>query len=142
MFGETAFPGLLNGMLYELDMQDAQKKWLLSLPKGKTVLQGSCLMKESARHSAGHRRKWLTNCQKRLNSLSDFLLHEKVCQILWACRLEMDVPTLQKNFGRLFRQQDVSVNSRVLKVAYKALSVNLGNIIFFWGLWWIEDKKL
>ena len=31
------------------------------LPKGETFLQGSCFMKESARHSAGHRRKSLTN---------------------------------------------------------------------------------
>ena len=31
------------------------------LPKGEMILQGSCFMKECARHSAGHRRKTLTN---------------------------------------------------------------------------------
>ena len=41
----------------------------------------------------------------------------------------MDAPTLQKNFGWLSRQRDVSVNSRTLEVAYNALPVYLGNII-------------
>ncbi len=42
-----------------------------------------------------------------------FLLDENVCCILWAWRLKMDAPTVQKNFGWLFRQRDVSVISRV-----------------------------
>ena len=56
-------------------------------------------------------------------------LHEKACWILCACKLKMNVPMLQKNFGWLSRQQDISVNSRVLEVAYNALTVYLGNII-------------
>ena len=50
------------------------EKWLMNIPKeGETVLWGSCFMKESARDSAGHRRKWLTNCQHRWNSLWNFV---------------------------------------------------------------------
>ena len=45
----------------------------------------------------------------------------------------MDAPIVQKNFGGLSRQRDVSVNSRVLEVAYNILPVNLGNISF-WSL--------
>ena len=109
-----------------------EKKWLLKLPKeGETVLQGSFFRKESARHSTGQRRKLLTNCQYRQNNLWNFLLHEKVCQILWACRLKMDTLTLQNNFGWLPRQSDVSINSTVLEVACNALPVYLG-IISFW----------
>ena len=105
--------GLLDGVLYKLDMQDP-KKWLFNLPKtGEMVLWGPYFMKKSARHSVGHRRKWLTNCQYRWNCLSNFLLHEKVCQILWACRLKMNAPMVQKNFGWLYSQRDVSVISRV-----------------------------
>ena len=81
------------------------EKWL-NLPKeGETVLQGSFLMIESSRHSGGSRRKWLTNSQYRWNSLSNFLLHGKICWILWACRLKMNAPTLWKNFGWLSWQQ-------------------------------------
>ena len=112
------------------------EKWLLNLLKYGMVLQGSCITEETAGHSAGHRRKWLTNCQYRWNCLLNFLLHGKVCQMLWACRLKMDAPMLQKNFEWLSRQQGVSVNSRVLEVAYNGLPVDLGNIISFWGLWW------
>ena len=49
--------GLLDVMLYELDMQGPTEKCLLNLPKGETIFQGFCFMKEFARHSAGHRRK-------------------------------------------------------------------------------------
>ena len=58
------------------------EKWLLNLSKDETVLWGSCFMKESTRHSAGHRRKWLTNCQYRLNCVWNFLFRGKVCWIL------------------------------------------------------------
>ena len=50
------FPGLLDAMQCEVDMQG---QWLLNLPKGEMVLWGSCFMKESVRPSAGHRRKLL-----------------------------------------------------------------------------------
>ena len=74
------------------------EKWLLKLPKeGETVLWGSCFMNKSARYSAGHRRKWLTNWQYRWNC------HGKVFQILWACRLKMDVSIIQKNFVQTAR---------------------------------------
>ena len=55
-----------------------------------------------------HRRNCQTFCRiqkkvtdklpNRWNSLSNFPLYWKVCQILWAYRLKMDAPTLQKNF--------------------------------------------
>ena len=45
------------------------ERWLLNLPKGEIVLWGSWFMKDSARHSARHRRKWL-------NCLWNFLLHK------------------------------------------------------------------
>ena len=41
----------------------------------------------------------------------------------------MNAPTLQKNFGWLFSEWDVSVCSRVLEVAYQGLPVYLGNMI-------------
>ena len=41
----------------------------------------------------------------------------------------MNAPMLQKNFGILSRQQDVSDNSGVLEVAYSALPVYLGNVL-------------
>lgn len=44
---EFDLSGLLDIMLYELDMQDPQKKWLLNLPKEDgTVLQHSCFIIE------------------------------------------------------------------------------------------------
>ena len=98
------------------------EKWLLNLTKDEMFLQGSCFIKESVRHSAGHRRKWLTKCQYRQTCLWNFLLHGKVCWILRACSLKMDSPTLQKNFGWLSRKQDVSVISRVLEIAYFLLT--------------------
>ena len=50
------FPELFDVILYKLDMQ----KFILKLLKeGETVFWGSCLMKESAKHSARHRRKLL-----------------------------------------------------------------------------------
>ena len=113
------------------------EKWLLTLPKGEIILQGSCFIKASARHSTGHRRKQLMDIAiTKQNRFSDFLLHEKVCWLLWACRLNMHARMLQKNFGWLSRHQDVSVNSRVLEVAYNALPIYLGNIISFWSLLW------
>ena len=94
-----------------------------------TFLQDSCFMKENARHSVGHRRKQLIDfVTTRQNKSSNFLLHGKVCQIIWMCRMKMGAPILQKNFGWLSRQWDVSVNSRVLKLAYNTLPVVLGNI--------------
>ena len=102
---KVLLPGLLDSVLYEPDMLDPQKSdWLLNFSKSGKVLQGSCFMKESARHSAGHRRKWLINCQYKWNCLWNFLLHGKVWWILWACRLKMDAPMLHKNFGWLSRQ--------------------------------------
>ena len=129
-------PGLLFGMLYYLKMQDPQKKCLLNLPKeDKTILHGSCFMKESAIHSPEHRRKQPMNfVSTRQNRSSNLVLHGKICQILWICRLKMDVPMIQKNFGLLSRQQDVSVNYRTLEVAHNTLPVYLGNNISFWGL--------
>ena len=50
-----------------------------------------------------------------------FLLHGNVCWILWACRLKMDAQLIQKNFGWLYRQQDVSVISRVCKLLISCL---------------------
>ena len=43
----------------------------------------------------------------------------------------MDAPTLQKNFGLLSKQPDISVISRILEVAYNVLPVYLINIISF-----------
>ena len=52
---------LLPGLLDELDMQGPQRNDCLNLPKSETILQGSGLMKEFARHSAGHRKKKVTD---------------------------------------------------------------------------------
>ena len=93
--------------------------------EGETVLQVSCFMKDT-RHSTWHRRNWLTNIQYEHNYVWNFLLNGKVWQILWDSGLKMDAPMVQKNFGWLPRQWEVSVNSRVLEVAYNALPVNLG----------------
>ena len=94
-------PGLLDVMLYELDIQHLKKKRLLNLPKeGETVLQSSCFMKEFARHSIRHRRKQLMDFAIiRQNRSSNFMLHGKVFQILWACKLKMGASMIQKNFA-------------------------------------------
>ena len=84
------------------------------------VLRGFCFMKESARHSAGHRRKWLTNWQYRWNCLWNFLLHEKVCSVCGPLDWWLVPIMLQKNFEWLWRQWDVSVNSKVLDISYHA----------------------
>ena len=52
----------------------------------------------------------------------------------------MGAPKLQKNFGWLSRKWDVSVNSKVLEVAYNVLPVILGNSLYFWSLWWSWRK--
>ena len=125
----------LSGLLDELDMQDPQRNDCWTRLRW-DVHQGSCFMKESARHSAEYRRKWLASCQYWQNCLWNFLLHGKVCWILWVCRLKMDATTVKNNFGWLSRQGDVSFISRVLEVAYNVLPVYLGNVISFWSLWW------
>ena len=89
---------------------------LCQIEKGRIALQCSCSTKETARHLAGHRRKWVTNCQCRQNRSSNVLLPWIDGQILWAYRLCIEAPTLQKNFGWLSRQWDVSVISRTLEV--------------------------
>ena len=61
------------------------------------------------------------------------MLYGKVSQILWACRLKMGARNVTEELWVTSRQRDVSVNSRVLEVAYNALSVYLGNISF-WSL--------
>ena len=67
-------PGLLDVVLYKLDMQDVQ-----NLPKGEAVLQSSCFIKKPAIHSAGHRRRQLMDFTiTRQNRSSDFLLYGKV----------------------------------------------------------------
>ena len=51
----------------------------------------------------------------------NFLLHGNVCWILWACRVKMDAPTVQRNFGWLSRQWDVYVISWVWKLLISCL---------------------
>ena len=74
-------PGLFDIMLYKLDMQDSQGNDWWTCLKVRWFFRDDpyCFMKESARHSARHRRKWLTNCQYRWNCLWNFLLYGKVC---------------------------------------------------------------
>ena len=111
------------------------EKWLLMLPKGGTVLCGSCFMKESARNSTGHRRKHLTNCQVGRTVFEIFGFMKKWTRYYGPIGWWWVPAMLQKSFGWLFRQLYVSVNFKVLKVAYNALPVYLGNIIiFFWSL--------
>ena len=43
---------LLPGLMHKLETKNP-----LNLPKGEMVLQGSCFMKKSVRHSAGHQKK-------------------------------------------------------------------------------------
>ena len=49
---------------------------------------------------------------------------------------------LQKNFGSLSRQQDISTNSRVLEVANNEIPVNLGNVISIWGPCGVEEQEV
>ena len=46
---------------------------------------------------AGHRRKWLTNCQYRRNSLSNFLLHGKVARYYGPVCWRWIFPMVQNN---------------------------------------------
>ena len=73
------------------------------------VFWGSWFMKESERHSA--------RTQQIVTKLPlKFPASWKCLWILWAWRPKMGAPTIQRNFGWLSRQQDVSVNSRVWKL--------------------------
>ena len=94
------------------------------------VIQGSCFTGETARHSAGHRGTWLISCQYTWNNFSNFLLHWKVYQILCACWLKMDAPTLQRNSGWLSRQSDVSVKERYMLDRSSKHFRGLQNMIF------------
>ncbi|CAO2610380.1 hypothetical protein LEMLEM_LOCUS14623 [Lemmus lemmus] len=113
-------------------MQDPQESDCCRLcPKqGRMVIQGSCFIGETARHSTGHRGKRLTSCQYRWDSLSNFLLHGKVCQILWAYRLKMEARTLSDCPGN---QMSLSF-LEFLEVICIVLFVYLNNIISFWCL--------
>ena len=93
---------------------------------------GFLLHERIARHFAGYWKKFVSTRQKRS---SNFLLHWKVCTILWVYSLKIYAPTIQKNFGWHSRQWNIFVSSRVLKGAYNKLTVYLGNI-FFWSFWW------
>ena len=100
------------------------------------ILWGSCFNTESARHSLGHRKSdWQTaNIDRTVFEISCFM--EKFDGYYGPVGWRLDAPMVQKNFGWLSKQWDVSVNSRVLEVAYNELIVYLGNIIAFWSLWW------
>lgn len=70
----------------------------------------SYFIEETDKHSAGHRGERLMNFAKtRQDSPSNFLFHWKLCLILLDCRLKMYIPTLQRNFGWLTRQSNVSI---------------------------------
>ena len=112
------------------------KKWLLNLPNRKMVLQGFCFMKESDRHSAGHKRQWLITASIGGIVLKIPCFMEKSAGHYGPVGIRWVPPALRKNFGWLSRQWYDSVNSRVLKVAYNALPLYLDNIIAFWNLWW------
>ena len=133
IWARNCFEGLLDGMLYKVDMQDPHKTDYWTCQKNVRQPSKFLVHEKFSRHSTAHTRKWMTNCQNRQNSLSNFLLHGRVCHIVWVCKVQMDIPMVQKNFVWLSRQQDVSVN---LEVAHNALPVYLGNIVSFWGLRW------
>ena len=111
------------------------EKMTSELAKGEMVLQGSCFMKESARHFAGYRRKWQT-VNLCGTVLEIFCFMEKSAGYYGPIDWRLDVPMLQKNSGWLSRLQDVSVNSRGLEVACNVYSAYLGNILSFCFLWW------
>ena len=90
---------LLDGMLYELDRQDPQK-WLLNLSKeGKTILWGFLLHEKCLPDilQGIEESDWQpANIGEIVFQIPCFM---GVCLTLWANRLKMDAPTLQKNFG-------------------------------------------
>ena len=111
---KLVLPGLLSGTLYELNLHDTHKVThkLLKRWDGSSEFQ---IHQRNCCQTLYRTQKIATDkiCTKQKRS-STFLLYWKVCQILWACRLKMDATTLQKNFGWLSRQQDLSVISRTL----------------------------
>ena len=54
-------------------------KVIIEYFKRQDDLSGFLLHRRNTKHSVEYRKKWLTNCQDRQNSHSNFLLHEKVC---------------------------------------------------------------
>ena len=94
------------------------KTCLMNLPKGEMVFQHSCFIKDSTRHSLlGKIEKKVTGKLPIFLKLSlTFPASWKGQLVLWACRLKINAPMVQKNFGSLSRRWDVSVNSRVLKL--------------------------
>ena len=114
-------------------------KWLLKLPKeGKKDLRGSCFMKEFAKHlhDAEESDRQIANIGRTVFEIS--CLMEKSARYYG--------PVGWRQIFQLYRwtlgdfQQDVSVNSVVLEVAYNVLPVYLGNIVSFWGLWRVEER--
>ena len=109
------------------------EKWLLNLPKGETVLQGFCFMKESAIHSAGYRRKCLTNCKYRWNCFWNFLLHGKVCGYHGPVGWRWMPQRYKRTLGN-YPGSEMSLS--FLEFGSCLFLVYLGSIISFWSLWW------
>lgn len=95
---------------------------------------------------------WSRNCpcfssrqhvvQTEQASLLYFLLHRKSVKIVWARRLKIDAPTLQRNLGALLRQPAFSVISIVLEPAclhFLHAQVCRCRLL---SLWWAEDKTV
>ena len=90
--------GLFDDMLYKLDMQDPQKNDCWTCLKVRQSFRDPDSWK-SLPNILQDKEKGTENCLYRQSYLWNFLLHEKVYQILGACRLKMDV---KKNFTEEF----------------------------------------
>ena len=131
-------PGMLDVMLCELDMQNSQINdcWTCLKVRQSFGVPGSWKGLPNILQDTEKSNWQIANKGRTLFEISCFV--EKFVENCWkvSCRLNMDAPMVQKNFGWLSSQWDASIISRVLEVAYNALPVYLGNIISFWGLWW------
>lgn len=138
-------PGLLDSMLYKLDMQGPQESECWTLPQqGRMVLLGSCFTEEMVRQSADHGGKWLTNCQYRRDGLANFLLYWKVCQILWPVdwRWRWIPQHCRGNLGDCPGSQMSLLFLQLLEVVYSALLVYLNNNTSSGSLMELKMRKL
>ena len=127
--------GLLDVILYELDMQDPQRNdWWTCLKVRRSFRVSASWKSLLDILQDTEKSEWQTaNIGRTVFEISCFM--EKFSGYYEPVGWRSVSTKLPQNFGLLSRQQDVSVNSRVLEVCYNALLVYLGNITFC-DLWW------
>ena len=136
-------PGLLDGMLYELDIHDHQQKdcWIcLQVRQSFRVAASLKYLPDILQDT--EESDWQTaNIGKTAFQISCFM--EKSARYYGPVGWRWMPTVLQKNFRWLSRKWDVSVNSRVLEVTCNALFVYLDIInILLESLMELKNRSL